>query len=193
MTSLPQIVILPSGTKAQQPISSQLSFSNLNWKYETWTLIGCYGQHGPLFANAGHTLTIHIRQLWANYLFCWQLFLLTRPTHTCMLHSAERACVLHRERAICRWQTPLVAAYLHWEQNDRAWWNSAPIFLFPSNICCWWRVGRHPYTPAGLLGTLGCYYMGQNLLRILICPMGIHPLSFCNVNWQISCKSFSAE
>lgn len=55
-------------------------------------------------------VAIHLRQLVPGR----QLF---RPSCSCMLGSAERACVLHRERGISRYHIPLVATYLPGEQR----------------------------------------------------------------------------
>lgn len=62
---------------------------------------------------------IQLRKLSAGHTFSRRLFLLSAP-HTCMLDVAKHACVLNGERGINGYWRCLAAAYLPWEQKDRA-------------------------------------------------------------------------
>lgn len=64
-------------------------------------------------------VAIQLRKLSAGHTFSRRLFLLSAP-HTCMLDVAEHACVLNGERGINSYWRCLAAAYLPWEQKDRA-------------------------------------------------------------------------
>lgn len=56
--------------------------------------------------------------------------------------SAERACVLIGERWESFCHTPLMVAYLPWEQKDLVWKFNMPEPCFPPNVICRRIVGR---------------------------------------------------